>query len=235
MDIELTDRKEVATGTLGLWFTPRGTFNYTAGQFGRFTLETPATTDDKGNSRTFSFAGSPANGQIMIATRMTGSAYKRSLESLPLGTGMQLAGPTGRFTLHEDAGTPAVFLTGGIGITPVRSIVEYAVQQHLPHQLVVFYSNKTRASSAFIEDFEGWAQQHPNLTFIPTLTGEQPRDWKGELGVIDGQMLKKYVPDLTRPIYYIVGPPGMVGTMNDMLAKAGVDEQQIKREDFIGY
>lgn len=102
-------------------FEPEKPVRFTPGQFGDFTLTDPPYTDAKGNTRTFSFAGAPESDGIMIATRMRDSAFKRSLATLPIGTPVQLMGPMGSFTLHKDSGRPAVFLTGGIGITPVRS------------------------------------------------------------------------------------------------------------------
>lgn len=220
---------------MAFWFRRGRPVNFSAGQFGDFTLADPPHTDAKGNTRSFSFASSPRSEHILIATRMRDSAFKQSLRTVPIGTGVDLMGPMGSFTLHKDTSRPAVFLTGGIGITPVRSIVEHATQERLAHKLYVFYSNKTRALTAFLEDFQGWSRENSNLVFIPTLDGERPEDWPFELGVIDEQMLRRHVSDLQRPIYYVVGPPPMVAAMQALLEKIGVDELQIRTEDFAGY
>ncbi len=235
MQVILTDRKEIAQGTMAFWFRPERPLKFTAGQFADFTLADPPYTDAQGNDRSFSFASSPGDEHIMIATRMRESAFKKSLRTLPIGTGVDLMGPMGGFTLHKDASRPAVFLTGGIGITPVRSIVAHATEEQLAHRLTVFYSNKTRALTAFFEDFQEWSRVNSNLVFVPTLDGEQPEDWPFELGVIDEAMLRRHIPDLQRPVYYVVGPPPMVAAMKTLLEKIGVDELQIRTEDFIGY
>lgn len=220
---------------MAFWFRPERPLKFVAGQFADFILADPPYTDAQGNDRSFSFASSPGDEHIMIATRMRESAFKKSLRTLPIGTGVGLMGPMGSFTLHKDASRPAVFLTGGIGITPVRSIVVHATEERLAHRLYVFYSNKTRALTAFFDDFQEWSRANSNLVFVPTLDGEQPGDWPFELGVIDEAMLRRHVPDLQRPVYYVVGPPPMVAAMRALLAKVGVDELQIRTEDFIGY
>lgn len=235
MRLTLTDRKAIAEGTMAFWFRPVPALTFTAGQFGDFTLTDPPRTDRKGNTRTFSLASSPSNDQIMITTRLRDSAFKESLRTIRLGTAVEFMGPMGSFTLHKDASRPAVFLTGGIGITPVRSIVEHATQAALEHKLFVFYSNRTRATTAFLEDFQAWGRHNPNLKFIPTLTAEERRNGSFERGIIDEAMLKRHLPDLKVPVYYVVGPPAMVTGMKELLASIGLDELQIRSEDFAGY
>jgi len=235
MQVTLTDRQQVAQGTLALWFTPERPLAFTAGQFASFTLPDPAAEGDKGARRTFSFASSPNDDALMIATRMTASAFKKALAAAPMGTRLEMMGPTGRFTLHQDTSRPAVFLTGGIGITPVRSIVEYATQKGLAHRIHVFYSNRTRAQAPFVADFRGWAQRNGNLKFVATLTEEAPAEPGFEQGPIDESLLNRHLSDLSGPIYYVVGPPGMVSAMKALLARLGIDTANVKTEDFIGY
>lgn len=235
MRFVLSDRKEVAEGTMAFWFdVPRG-FTFKPGQFADFTLPDPPCTDEKGNTRAFSFASSPNEKRVMIATRMRPSAFKENLKQAPLGAELEVVGPMGVLTLHDDPARPAVFLTGGIGITPVRSIVAHATEERLPHRLVVLYSNRTVASTAFLEDFQRWARENPRLTFIPTITDEQPPGWSGELGPIDAAMVKSYVPDPQEAIYYIVGPPGMVEAMKGLAQALDVPSERVRTEDFAGY
>lgn len=235
MKLMLSERRDIAENTKAIWFEPEKPVRFTAGQFGDFTLIDPPYMDEKGSTRTFSFASAPGNDRIMIATRMRDSAFKRSLEKLPIGAPVQLMGPMGSFTLHKDPARPAVFLTGGIGITPVRSIVEQATQTRMPRRIFVFYSNLTRARMAFFEDFEAWSRRNSNLSFIPTLTEERPQDWRFELGKIDRQMLSRHIPEMHASVYYIVGPPTMVATLKELLGEIDLDELQIKSEDFAGY
>lgn len=235
MKLLLSKKEEVADGTMAFWFEPEKPMQFTAGQFGDFTLTNPPFEDAKGNTRTFSLAGTPGDDRIMIATRMRDSAFKNSLAALPIGSPVQFMGPMGSFTLHKDPARPAVFLTGGIGITPVRSIVEYATIQKLSHRIVLFYSNTTLSRTAFLKDFDAWSKSNANFSFIPTLTDENPDGWAFETSLLDHEMLSRHVSDLHAPIYYVVGPPGMVAAMKKMLEEIGIDDMQIRSEDFAGY
>jgi ferredoxin-NADP reductase len=235
MKLLLAHKTDIAENTKAIWFEPEKPLRFAPGQFGDFTLTDPPFTDAKGNTRSFSFASAPGHDRIMIATRMRGSAFKRSLEQLPVGAHVQLMGPMGSFTLHKDPARPAVFLTGGIGITPVRSIVEQATRQRMPHRIFVFYSNRTTARMAFFEDFLTWGRRNLNLSFIPTLTEERPTDWRFEFGAIDRRLLSGYIADMRAPVYYLVGPPAMVAAMRTLLEEIDVDEMQIRSEEFAGY
>jgi ferredoxin-NADP reductase len=130
-EIKLKTRKEVATGTMAFHFEKPAGFTFIAGQAGDFTLHHPPETDKEGNKRSFSLACAPYEDDLMIATRMRDTAFKRSLKSIPVGTKLSLEAPWGELTLHKKHSIPAVFLTGGIGITPVRSIVLEATRTKL--------------------------------------------------------------------------------------------------------
>jgi len=171
----------------------------------------------------------------MVATRMRPTAFKESLRSLPLGTKVQVAGPNGNMVLHEDASKPAVFLAAGIGITPFRSMLEWATEEKLPIPLFLFYSNRTPAATAFLPNFEDWAQRNANLRLIPTITDSPDSNWRYETGRIDEAMLRKHLPDLRAPIYYLAGPPAVVTGLRKLLLELGVSRDSIKLESFSGY
>ena len=130
--IQLKRREEVAEGTTAIYFQKPEGFEFKAGQFLRFTLINPPETDPEGNSRTFSIASAPHEEELMITTRMRDTAFKRVLKSMPLSSEIEIKGPYGKMTLHDDAARPAVFLTGGIGITPFRSIALDAARSRFP-------------------------------------------------------------------------------------------------------
>lgn len=235
MKLLLSERRKVAEDTMAFWFEPEKQVQFKPGQFGDFSLVDPPYTDAEGNTRTFSFACAPESERIMIATRVRDSAFKRSLAALPIGSHVQLKGPMGDFVLHKDPKRPAVFLVGGIGVTPVRSIFEHASQHLKTHRLFVFYANATRARTAFFDDFKAWSASNANLSFVPTLTDESPKEWGFETGKIDRQMLSRHLTELNAPVYYVVGPPAMVAAMKELLDDIGIDELQVKSEDFAGY
>lgn len=233
--ILLLDQKEVAKDTTEFYFRrPKG-FEYKAGQSIDLTLIDPPETDDEGNTRSFSLTSAPYEENLMITTRLTGTAFKRALEILPKKTALKMAGPFGSFTLHNDFQKPAVFLTGGIGITPVHSIIKQAAKDNLPHKTYLFYSNRTPEESTFLQEFEELQSNFPNFKFIPTLTKNSDPSWKGKTGRISKEMLTEVIKDIHLPIYYICGPSEMVAALKQILLEAEVNEDNIKTDDFPGY
>jgi ferredoxin-NADP reductase len=233
----LRGKEEIADGTMAFHFEKPGGFAFKAGQFGDFTLINPVETDGEGNTRGFSLAGAPYEDTLMFATRMRDTAFKRVLRTMEIGTEVSLDAPYGSFTLHNNPRIPAVFLTGGIGVTPVRSIVLQAAHDNLPHNLFLFYSNRRPEDAAFLNELTEAQEKNPNYTFIGTMTEmeKSTRQWDGETGYITKAMLEKHVGDLTLPIYYAAGPASMVTTMRKTLNEAGVDDDNIRTEEFSGY
>lgn len=235
--VKLKRRREIASGTMAFHFEKPQGFSYTAGQFGEVTLANPPETDAEGNTRTFTIASAPYEGDLMVATRMRDSAFKRVLKSMALGTEVSLNAPDGSLTLHSDARIPAVFLSGGIGVTPVRSIVLQATHDKLPHKIVLFDSNRRPEDSAFLDELAEAQKRNPNFTLIGTMTEmeKSSKAWRGETGYVTQAMLLKSVHDLSRPIFYISGPPAMVAAMRKILDDAGVKDDKIRTEEFAGY
>lgn len=207
--MKLSGREQVAEATMAFHFDKPNGFEFRAGQAMDITLLDPPETDSEGNIRTFSIASPPFEDRLMVATRMRDTAFKRVLKSMPLGTAVKIDGPSGSLTLHKNPSKPAVFLAGGIGITPFLSIVRQAAKDKLPHQLYLFYSNRRPEDAPFLDMLRELQTANPNFRFIPTMTemGESHRQWKEETGFIDSKMLAKNIPSLSGPIYYIAGPP----------------------------
>ncbi len=215
---------------------PEG-FAFKAGQYMIVTLRNPPETDAEGNTRTFTIASAPSDPDLMITTRMRDTAFKRVLRSIALPAEVKIAGPYGGFTLHSEPSRPAVFLAGGIGITPFFSISVQAARDKLPRQLYLFYSNRRLEDAAFLTALLDLAGQNPNFHFVPTMTEMEKSkvEWKGERGFINREMLERHLPSLQGPIYYTAGPPGMVKAMREMATAAGVNEADIRTEQFSGY
>jgi ferredoxin-NADP reductase len=173
----------------------------------------------------------------MIATRMRDSAFKRVLRKAELGLNVKIEGPSGSLVLHRKAEKPAVFLAGGIGITPFLSIIRQAAHEKAPHRLYLFYSNRRPEDAPFLDVLADAARQNPNFHLIATMTemDKSQREWKGETGFLNKEMLTKHLPTLHGPIYYLAGPPAMVTAMRNMLTEAKIDEDDIRSEEFSGY
>ena len=136
----LTSRQEVAERTFAFHFEKPAGWTFKPGQTIDVTLLNPSETDAEGDTRTFSIASAPHENTLMVATRMRDSAFKRVLGKMPAESTVKIDGPFGNLTLHNKASRAAVILTGGIGITPFRSIVLHAAKAKLPHRIILFYS-----------------------------------------------------------------------------------------------
>ena len=233
----LRRREQIAEGTMAFHFDKPQGFEFRAGQSIDWTLLDPPETDAEGNTRAFSIASAPFDPDLMIATRLRDTAFKRVLRSMPLGTQVKIDGPSGSFTLHKNAAKPAVFLAGGIGITPFFSIIRQAIQDCLRHQLYLLCSSRRPEDAPFLSDLEKLAKSSPNFHLVYTMTemSRSSRPWTGETDFINPAMLSKHLPSLQGPIYYIAGPPAMVVAMRQILAQAAVDEDDIRTEEFSGY
>jgi ferredoxin-NADP reductase len=210
---------------------------YEAGQTVDITLVNPAETDAEGNMRTFSLASAPHEPVLKIATRMRDTAFKRNLKNMAEGTEVSFEGPFGSFTLHENVTRPAVFLSGGIGITPFHSMISDATKRLLPHRIFLFYSNRRPEDAAYLDELASFEKENPNFTLIATMTNmeKSAREWKGETGYVDAAMLGRHLPQNTTPVYYLAGPQGMVLALRDMLTGSGISKDDIRYEEFSGY
>ena len=219
-------------------------FNYTAGQFAFFDIG-GVYNDPKGPIRHFTISSSPTENFIMFSTRIRDSPYKKRLSTLEEGSRVKVRGPEGQFVLHEDYSKPAVFLSGGIGVTPFRSMIKYATDKQLPLRIVMFDSNRNRDNILFKQEFDDCANINKNLKIIYTVSdgGQQKssstaNDWKGEYGRIDKAMMLKYLDTnmLNNSIFYICGPPAMLKAMQSLLQdELEIPKERIKVEEFTGY
>lgn len=235
--LHLLHSREIAEGTREFTFERPEGFEYEAGQTIDLYLIDPPEMDDEGPVRTFSLVSAPHEPDLKIATRMRDTAFKRALGNYESGHELAWDGPYGSFTLHKNAKMPAVFLSGGIGITPFISLLKRAAHEKLPHKIFLFYSNRRPENTAFLDELTELAHVNPNVTLVMTMTEmeKSSKPWQGETGFIDRAMLEKYVGDLAEPIYYLAGPPQMVAAMKGMAIAAGADEDKVRFEEFPGY
>ena len=234
---KLKDRKEVAEGTMAFRFEKPSGWTFKAGQYLDMTLLDPPESDAEGNVRNFSIASAPHEETLMVATRMRDTTLKRGLRTMPIGAPVRIEGPSGDLILQKDLTRAAVFLAGGIGITPFRSIVHWAAKEKLRQRVFLFYSNGRPEDAAFLAELQSLERDNPKYKLIASMTemekSHQP--WNGETGLIDQGMLGKHLKGAASPIYYIAGPPAMVKGLHEMLTKAGTNNDDIRAEEFAGY
>jgi ferredoxin-NADP reductase len=233
----LKRRDSLCNGTTGLYFEKPDGFSFKSGQFANFTLDSVHTTDAGGITRTLSIASAPHEKDLMVAMRMRDTGFKRIASALPIGTPFLVEGPYGNLILHRDVRRPAVFLAGGIGITPFRSMIRHATEVGSARKIFLFYSIRRLEEAAFLDELREIQERNGGFKFIPTVShpDRAPHDWRGEVGHITEPMLMSWIPDFQDPIFYIAGPPGMVYGMRQMLEVAGVPDDNIRAEEFAGY
>jgi len=205
-EVALTRREQVAEGTMAFHFEKPAGFSFKPGQSASFTLLDPPA-EPNSVRRTFSLASAPFEPELMITTRMReGSHFKRALEALAPGARVRLSGPLGNMTLHEDPTRAAVFIAGGIGITPFRSMLLQAEHDRLGHDLFLAYSNRRREQAAFLEELERLARRYPRFRLLGATTETE--------GLLDA---------------------AMVEAMKAMLERNGVGADDVRSEEFYGY
>ena len=239
--LKLQNRYDVAEGTMAFQFQKPEGFIFKAGQFIDMTLINPSQTDAEGNGRSFSIASAPDEDMLLVATRMRDTAFKRVLASMPIGTQVKVEGPFGNLILHNDRARAAVFLAGGIGMTPFRSILLQIIKERLQYSVFCFFANRRPEDAPFLEELEALRRRYLQrpywITIVPTMThmSQSGHSWHGETGRIDHSMLARHLKSAASPIYYLAGPPEMVKGLHKMLSEAGVDDGDIRTEEFFGY
>jgi ferredoxin-NADP reductase len=236
-DVSLTRSGEVANGTMAFHFSKPAGFSFKPGQAVDLVLTDPANADAENPRHAFSIVSAPFEDELVLATRMRDSDYKRILRSMPIGASAKIDGPFGSLTLHKDRTRPAVFIAGGIGITPFMSMLRQAARDRLPHHIRLLYSNRRPEDTAFLKELQQLEQENKEFRLIGTMTeiAKSTQPWNGATEMIDDAFVKKATEGLQAPIYYLVGPPGMVEAMRKTLNGIDIEDDDIRSEDFYGY
>jgi len=236
MQATIKEKREVAKGTLMVTFDLLGEeVDFQPGQYFWVELLNPPYDDEKGPRRHISVVSSPTErGILALATRLRDSAFKRSLAELPEGAEVDVEQPKGSFLLPEDTGRHCVFLAGGIGITPFRSMLRYIADKGLDYEVTLVYSNRDRESTAFFEELQELESRIPRLRVVFTM--DEDANWEGESRRISPEMLEDVLGDeLSSFRFMIAGPPGMAKAVEASLLEAGIPEEQVQSDSFSGY
>jgi len=213
------------------------------GQYMEFTLAHPHP-DSRGNRRYFTLASSPTEDVVRLGIRFyqQGSSFKRALYRIDGRTKIVGAQIAGDFTLPPDPQQKLVFIAGGIGITPFRSMLKYLLDSQQRRDIVLFYANKT-VDEIVYKDVLNAAHTKLGVKTFYTLTDTAaiPRNWPGTLpggqvivGRISEQMIMATVPNYEERTYYLSGPPDMVKAYEQVLKNVNVRNDQIIKDYFPG-
>ena len=236
-EVRLVRRDVVAEGTMAFYLSRPAGFEFRAGQSLLFRLIAPPETDGEGDSQTFTIASAPHEPELMIATRVRDTAFKRVLKSLPPGAALGIDSPNGDMVLEESVSRPLVVLAGGIGITPFRSMALHAAHARLAHRMLLLYGNRRREDAAFLDELQELERRNPNFRLVAVISEPQKsaRPWSGETGLIRRELIEQYVPEPKAALFYFAGPPAMIAAMHVLLEELGIAEEAMRYEEFYGY
>jgi ferredoxin-NADP reductase/Na+-translocating ferredoxin:NAD+ oxidoreductase RnfD subunit len=229
--LKLKERRQIADHIYEFVFTSNKKLNFKAGQYMDWTLPLRKL-DARGNRRTFTIASSPTENDIRlgIKTYEPSSQFKQALLQMKPGYVMTAGQLAGDFTLPKDPAEKLVFIAGGIGVTPFRSMLKYLNDCSQKRDIVLFYSVAAADQIAYRDILESSA------TVVYVLGSKEiPKNWHGETGFITPEMINKYVPDYADRRFYISGPPVMVDNYRRLLRTQGVLRRNIVTDHFSGY
>lgn len=208
-------------------------FEFKPVQFTFLSLKTEES-EDWEDYRSMSLATSPTRPHLEYGVRLSETAWKRAFRALKPGDEVMVEGAVGHFLLDEDR--PAVFVAGGIGVTPLKGMIEYAIDKDLGIPLRLVYSNREQEEIAYRDHLDGLAEENAGLSILHTLTRE-PDDsgWGGRRSRVDADLLAEVSDGLDDPVYYLCGAPGMVDAVRGMLGGLGVADDRVRYEEFWGY
>lgn len=232
-NVKLIAKNQVADGTTEFVLEKPDGFTYRAGQYGDLVLANADGNPEHALKHGFSFASAPFEDHLAMATRMRGSPFKLAAAKVPVGSMVQMLALWGDFTLHNNKAIPAVFVIGGIGITPVRSIITQALHDGTGHDLTLIYANQSPARAAYADELTKLAATHDNFHFVPVYDEATGND--AEHGHVNADILRRHVKDIPGSRFYMSGPEGMVRAMRSLLIDTGADEDNLRTEEFEGY
>lgn len=234
--LKLKRRAKLAPGIVDFVFKPSQKLAFLPGQYMEFTLDHPHP-DSRGNRRYFTLASSPTEDLVHLGVRFyqRSSTYKNAMYKMDGRTKFVAGQVAGDFTLPADPQQKLVFIAGGIGITPFRSMLKYLIDVQQRRDIILLYINKT-ANEIVYTDVLDAARARLGVKTFYTLTDITaiPRNWTGFVGRVDERIIESAVPDYLERIYYLSGPPEMVRGCEQVLKNMHIRNDQIKKDFFPG-
>src|SRR3989344_4270172 len=218
-------------------FNPGKKLKYLPGQYMEWTLGHKRP-DNRGNRRYFTLASSPTENEIRIGVKFykNPSSYKKELMALSDNKKIVATQLAGDFVMPKDISQKLVFIAGGIGITPFRSMIKYLVDTNQKRLITLFYSNNLESEIVYRDVFnDAVAKLGIKVIYTLTDTANLSANWQGKTGFVDSKMIVEEIPDYKERTFYISGPRSMVAVFEDVHSKLGIKSAQIKTDFFPGY
>jgi ferredoxin-NADP reductase len=234
--LRLKAKMQLAPDVYDFIFAPSQKFAFAPGQYMEWTLG-HRSPDNRGNRRYFTLASSPTEQDIRLGVKFyqQSSSFKNALLALDEGAEIAATQLAGDFVLPADPNQKCVFIAGGIGITPFRSMIKYLLDTQQRRPITLFYANK-RVDDIVYKDVLDQAQAQLGIRTIYTVSDNRklPQAWRGRVGHISAQLIKDEVPDYMNCVFYISGPPSMVDSFKSLLLQLHVKGNNIKVDFFSG-
>ncbi len=233
--LKLVEKNKLAAGVYEFVFEPDRSFAFRPGQYLEWTLG-HRFADNRGNRRYLTIASSPTENTVRIGVKFYdhASSFKRTLGAMKINETISASQLSGNFVLPKDPKKKLVFIAGGIGVTPFRSMAQYLIDKKETRSAVMFYSNKTASEVAYKDVFDRAARE-AGLKTIYALTNEPTQVHGMHNGLIDSALIAREVPDYKERTFYISGPHSMVETFKKTLRDMGVSRWKIKSDYFPGF
>ncbi|MGE5042393.1 MAG: oxidoreductase [Candidatus Levyibacteriota bacterium] len=235
LGLQLLKKVQLTADTVLFTFAPVEQLRFIPGQYMEWTLPHKGT-DSRGNRRYFSLASSPTepNPMLLVKFYNPSSSYKKALlanDNLKLDA----ASLAGDFTLPEDPLKKLVFIAGGVGIAPFRSMVKYLVDSGQKRDVTLIFANRHKEDIMFIDLWKQAEAVGVKTVYVLTDKEHAPSGWQGRVGHLDEKAVQEIVPDYGTRIFYVSGPQLMVQNFEDVLKKTGVSGKNIITDFFPGY
>ncbi len=235
--LTLVKIEDVATGVRDFVFSSDRPIHFRPGQYLELMVKHPRA-DGRGQRRYFTIASAPSDRYIRFGVKFydPSSSYKLALWNIRPGETITAAQLGGDFTLPSDTKQPLVFIAGGIGITPFRSMVSELLRKNQSRPMTLLYSANGADEFAYGDIFNR-AAEALGMRVVPTITNPAnvPASWSGRTGIIDPAMITAEVPGYAQHTFYLSGPQAMVNHFKRVLKHMGVGRDQIKTDFFPGF
>lgn len=205
-------------------------FEHVAGQYLNLALEI----DGKRVNRSYTIASSPTRAQYCeISVKRVGHASGHLHATLREGMTLKVSAPAGKFVFAGPEAQRVVMIAGGVGITPMMSVVRSLTDRCWTGEMYLLFSVRKRADIIFERELEYLKARFPNLHVLVTLTNDPEAAWDGARGQITREMIEELVPGLRGGPVLLCGPDPMMTAMRKLLVEIGVPDAEIHQEAFL--
>jgi len=237
LTLKFKEAIEIAPYTAEFVFESDMSLSFKPGQYLEWTLGHDKV-DSRGNRRYFTIASSPTEKNLLLGVKFypEPSTFKKTLASLKVGDTIIASQLSGDFVMPRNTSKKLVFIAGGIGITPFRSMIKYLIDTKQNRDIVLIYANKTEADIAYKEILDLGSQSfNLKVVYLISELKDKTTKWNGRMGYCDAKLISEEIKDYKERYFYISGPHVMVSSIESVLGQLDVPNSHIKTDFFPGF